>query len=99
MAPALRGSQAGQGNRNQARHHKCFVGGSGGSQGNVSKGSQHEAGQDAHRAPSLHPLLTSDLWRAYAQNWSRREEQVWGRQQLLHIWGVRDVASVVQMKK
>lgn len=78
LASALRGSQAGQGNRNEARHHECFTGGSAGSCGSVSKGSQRDAGQDAQRAPALHPLLPSELWKAYRQNSSRGRNRFWG---------------------
>lgn len=65
---APRGSRlASQGGGN---HPHAALRGSAGSWGNVSKGSQHEAGQDVHRAQSPCPQLTSDLCRAYGQNWN-----------------------------
>ena len=72
--------------------------GSAGSWGNVSKGSQRDSGQDAHRAPALHPLLTSELERLRTEL-KQRKEQVLGRQQLLGSLGSQGITPLVQIKK
>lgn len=77
MASAQRGSCPWLSREAEPRaSSQALCGGSADSWWNVSKGSQ-PGRQDAHRAQSLHPQLTSDLCRAYGQNWNGRRSRCW----------------------
>lgn len=64
LAPALRGSQAWLSRETETKHviTNALMGEVQTARGMSSKGSQHEVGQDAQRAQSLHLLLISTLW-------------------------------------